>query len=244
MSTATLQEFTSPARPGCTNCQGTGWDADFDSPCDCDGLAALYRRQGLSTYGYTTPAEPTRPQGNGTGRGTGRVTPTIRPNQYGGNCGRCGCWVAPGAGRIERTANGRWCAYHLDGECRGPLGAEQNAPTAPQTGAKPARLTTTVPAGRYAVENGEGVLAFYVVDKPEQGRWAGWVFVKVQASDYLHPVRGKAAAVVLAKIEADPEGASRAYGRHIGRCGRCGRTLTHEESRAQGIGPECASKGW
>ena len=30
--------------------------------------------------------------------------------------------------------------------------------------------------------------------------------------------------------------------RHEGRCGRCGRTLTHPESIDLGIGPECAQK--
>jgi len=100
------------------------------------------------------------------------------------------------------------------------------------------------PAGRYAIENAEGELRFYQVDKPTEGRWAGRTFVKVQASDDLHPVKGQAAAAVLAEIAKDPEGASRRYGREIGRCGVCGRTLTDEKSRAEGVGPICASKGW
>ncbi len=33
-----------------------------------------------------------------------------------------------------------------------------------------------------------------------------------------------------------------AYGREIGRCGRCHRSLTDEVSRSEGIGPECAKK--
>ena len=37
-------------------------------------------------------------------------------------------------------------------------------------------------------------------------------------------------------------GALAAYGREIGRCGRCHRSLTDEGSRAAGLGPECASK--
>jgi hypothetical protein len=37
-------------------------------------------------------------------------------------------------------------------------------------------------------------------------------------------------------------GAMAAYGREIGRCGRCHRTLTDEDSRAAGLGPDCASK--
>lgn len=99
-----------------------------------------------------------------------------------------------------------------------------------------------VPAGRYAVTTEAGPLAFYRVSRPTEGRWAGRTFVAVQASDDEHPVRGQAAAAVLAKIATDPEAASRAYGREIGACGVCGRTLTDEASRAAGIGPVCAAK--
>lgn len=102
-----------------------------------------------------------------------------------------------------------------------------------------------VPAGRYAVDTEEGHLAFYRVDRPTEGAWAGRTFVKVQASDELHPVRGGAAASVLRKIAVDPAAASLRYGREIGSCGVCGRTLTDEDSRARGIGPICAEKtGW
>jgi hypothetical protein len=104
-----------------------------------------------------------------------------------------------------------------------------------------------VPAGRYAVEtNGDGHLAFYRVDRPSEGRWAGYVFVKVQASDELHNIRGFAQRdTILRKIAVDPAGAARRYGLEIGSCGICGRTLTDETSRAYGLGPVCREKtGW
>jgi hypothetical protein len=104
-----------------------------------------------------------------------------------------------------------------------------------------------VPAGRYAVEHVEdGVLRFYVVDRPTEGRWAGRTFVKVQASDELYPVRGSAGSAVLQRIiKAGPRDASLRYGRELGRCGMCNRTLTDENSRAAGIGPVCAqAAGW
>lgn len=104
-----------------------------------------------------------------------------------------------------------------------------------------------VPAGRYAVDTEAGHLAFYRVDRPTEGRWAGYTFVKVQASDELHPVRGAAAKAVLAKIAVDPQGAMLRYGQEIGACGAagCGRTLTNETSRKRGIGPKCAQRmGW
>ena len=98
--------------------------------------------------------------------------------------------------------------------------------------------TSGIKDGRYAVEIG-GTLKFYKVDKPTEGRWSGYTFVKVQASDDLWPVRGAAATAVLAAIAKDPQAAMLRYGREIGRCGHCNRTLTNEESRRLGIGPIC-----
>lgn len=46
-------------------------------------------------------------------------------------------------------------------------------------------------------------------------------------------------------IDADPKEAMLRFGREIGECGHCGRTLTNDDSRARGIGPVCArGKGW
>src|SRR5699024_4977500 len=102
-----------------------------------------------------------------------------------------------------------------------------------------------VPAGRYAVDTEEGHTAFYKVDRPTEGRWAGRTFVSVMASDEQHPVRGSAARAVLAKIATDPAAASERYGREIGACGVCGKVLTNEDSREAGIGPVCREKqGW
>lgn len=106
----------------------------------------------------------------------------------------------------------------------------------------PAAPKIEVPAGRYAVDGEDGETKFYVVDRPTEGRWNGYTFVNVQASDDLFPVRGQAAQVILAKIAVDPQAATIRYGHELGVCGRCGRTLTDEASRAAGIGPVCAGK--
>lgn len=108
------------------------------------------------------------------------------------------------------------------------------------------------PPGRYAIlvprdadlgKTDDLVTKFYKVDTPdEDSRWFGYVFVKVQAGDELYPVKGEAAQVVLRKIAEDPEAAMLLYGREIGKCGHCGRTLTNEESREAGIGPICRGK--
>ena len=120
-----------------------------------------------------------------------------------------------------------------------PRKAATTAPKAP---------TTEVPQGHYAVPSltGNNDLDFVRVDRPTEGRWAGYVFVKrVIGGHEDQRVRGAEAAKLLAAIEAEgAEAASIAYGRAIGRCGRCNRHLTDEASRAAGIGPDCAQKGW
>lgn len=106
-----------------------------------------------------------------------------------------------------------------------------------------------VPAGRYAIVTEAGAtneLAFYKVDRPDTGKWAGYVFVKMIVGDVEQRMSRTAAAAVLAKIaEVGPETAMATYGHEIGECGMCGRMLTNDESRARGIGPVCAAKaGW
>lgn len=106
-------------------------------------------------------------------------------------------------------------------------------------------VAAQVPAGRYAVTGDNGQTVFLRVDKPTDGRWAGRTFVAVQAGDELHKAYGAPALGLLRKIVADtPEAACIRYGHELGECGRCGRTLTDEASRAAGIGPVCVSKGW
>jgi hypothetical protein len=96
--------------------------------------------------------------------------------------------------------------------------------------------------GRYALDTPDGI-KFYRVDRPTEGRWAGWTFVSVQASDDLYPVKGYQAKLgILEDIAKDPLGASSLYGRELGRCGVCGKTLTNATSRRLGIGPKCRSR--
>lgn len=141
--------------------------------------------------------------------------PAVRTNRYPGKCEECGTTVEAEAGVLAKTDDGQWEVAHKAGEC--PVSEYP------------------FPVGRYAVENEAGDLRFYVAST--EGFF-------VQASDELHPVPTSARNAVIAKIAEDPEGASRQYGRSIGRCGRCNRTLTDETSRLAGLGPVCASKGF
>jgi hypothetical protein len=93
--------------------------------------------------------------------------------------------------------------------------------------------------GRYAVEE-DGVLKFF---KVTNGKRPGFVFLDVQASDEWHSIRNLARIrKVLAIIAQDAKAAMIRYGHELGQCGRCGRTLTDEASRAAGIGPICIDK--
>lgn len=138
-----------------------------------------------------------------------------RTNKFAGKCGSCGQKVEPGEGIWQLDDQGESGVFHLDGEC--PLS------------------DLGIPTGRYAVEH-EGVLKFYVI-KPNG--------LFVMASDEEHRITKKDRQVEIAElIKVDPMGAMRRYGHEIGRCGRCGRTLTDEDSRANGIGPICMSKAF
>lgn len=93
--------------------------------------------------------------------------------------------------------------------------------------------------GRYAVEE-DGVLKFF---KVTNGRVPGFVFLDVQASDEWHAIRNVTRIrKIVALIAEDAHAAMVRYGHELGECGRCGRTLTDEASRAAGIGPICAGK--
>jgi Family of unknown function (DUF6011) len=100
--------------------------------------------------------------------------------------------------------------------------------------------------GRYALRDEadpENAIKFYRVNTPTEGHWVGRTFIDRMASDDRYPVRSaKQRQAILAAIATDPIGAAQLYGREIGRCGRCAKTLTRVVSRAFGIGPDCAEQ--
>lgn len=107
---------------------------------------------------------------------------------------------------------------------------------------RPAAAFEEVPVGRYAVEINE-TLAFVKVDRPEEGRWAGYTFVSRQlGDDFVRVSRQQSTAILNAIRKNGFEEAMIRYGRELGICGDCGRKLTNEESRAAGIGPICRAK--
>lgn len=143
----------------------------------------------------------------------------------------------------ETVADVRACAEHHG---IGGSTAPAPAPTVPDSGSTWKRgMPLPFPPARYAIlrpgsDDPEDII-FLKVDAPDEGRWAGYVFVKIQASDELHNVRGQAQSerLINAIIEQGWKKCLLRYGQKIGSCGHCGRTLTNEESRAYGIGPVC-----
>jgi hypothetical protein len=110
----------------------------------------------------------------------------------------------------------------------------------------PHQVRAAIPAGHYALLGQDDAWKFYKVDKPTEGRWAGYTFIKVQAGSEYHRLPSRATENnVLGRIAADPKRATIDYGHQLGRCGVCNRTLTNPDSIADGIGPICAAKmGW
>lgn len=126
---------------------------------------------------------------------------------------------------------------------------------APRTNAQVAKAavqkvnaTPTVPDGRYAVSDSEGVTNFFEVNTGKDGgKWEGFCFVTrltgTPGGFNKYAVKGSWKADVLKQIVADgPENACRRFGRELGICGICGSPLTDPDSRAAGIGPVCRKK--
>ncbi|MGH6631743.1 MAG: DUF6011 domain-containing protein [Sphingopyxis sp.] len=131
--------------------------------------------------------------------------------------------------------------------------ADREERLAAEAAATPAdALRLTMPEGLYAVPGGETRLKVRI-DRPSEGKWSGFVFVK-DGAEYGRGTRygmqkpGSAyqgqIADALAIINADPKAASIAYGKLTGSCGRCGRKLEDANSIEAGIGPICAGKDW
>ena len=107
-----------------------------------------------------------------------------------------------------------------------------------------------IPAGRYALVNDKADEAdtnpvlFYRVSVGKEGtRWEGRRFVeRIVGGDHNYPVKGAQATQVLGTIHADILGAAKLYGKEIGKCSNCNRTLTRRLSRELGVGPVCAEK--
>lgn len=117
---------------------------------------------------------------------------------------------------------------------------------APQRASDRARWTPDMlHTGRYAVDTEAGHVAFYRV---RESKRTGNLYLVVMASDEERFIPFPAADAILRKIAADPKAAAARYGKEIGSCGFCHRTLTDDHRKGpdgltsiqRGIGPDCA----
>lgn len=166
----------------------------------------------------------------------------LRTNRYASSCAACGAQVPAEAGWLVKGPSG-WEVRH-QGSCPAP----GDAP-APAAGLDLSEL----PEGRYGIPGGETRLKVRI-EKPTEGRWARYVFVK-DAAEYGQGQRyGRQApgesysGKIVAELEAilaDPAAAAARYGALTERCGLCNRKLEDKASVERGIGPICAAKhGW
>ncbi|MBV9869122.1 MAG: hypothetical protein JO214_00625 [Frankiaceae bacterium] len=129
-------------------------------------------------------------------------------------------------------------------------GGKKVTATAPATDDQGWVDAETVPAGSYALTIEDSSvgndLAFYRVDRPTEGKWAGFVFVKLELGPETQRLSIPAQKSVLRRIaEVGAREASILYGQKIEKCGVCHTKLTNKESREAGIGPDCRKKfGW
>lgn len=114
---------------------------------------------------------------------------------------------------------------------------------------KPASVSTAavpaVPEGHYAVPSatGNNDYDFYRVDVPTDGKWAGYVFVKrvIGGRPDASVSRTERSATLERILDYGVEQAGKLYAAEIGRCRRCNRSLTAEDSRIgrDGYGAHC-----
>lgn len=105
----------------------------------------------------------------------------------------------------------------------------------------------TVPEGRYALQAEDGTVTFYKVDRPDQGRWAGYIFTKriVGSPGDWAEFRVPLAPTMDAIEKMGAMESARLFGYKAKACGRCSSPLSTVQSRAAGYGEVCAEKvGW
>lgn len=108
--------------------------------------------------------------------------------------------------------------------------------------------------GRYAIMDPRGnidhpTLMFYRVKiGKESGRWAGFTFLDAGRGgahgDLIWtPIKNPAyKRMALEAIAKDPLAAGMKFGQEVGKCSKCGRSLTQDHTRARGYGDDCAEK--
>lgn len=242
-----VTHVTHTADPACHVCDGTGYDGSFQSPCtECYRGAPIRARFGDEPHAPSLPTSSTS-----TGRSSSTSTgPAPAADASSTAEADLADWLreqtwSDFAQSLARDYMRRGYFTPKQYESAARMRTKCDARNAERIEATPSPSTPApeVVEGWYALPQTEGApVAFYRVDTPSDGRWAGRVFLTRITGAQTYPVRGPEARTVLAAIAADVDAGPR-YGREIGSCCRCNRVLTDAASRAAGIGPYCATKG-
>lgn len=176
----------------------------------------------------------------------------VKRNAYPGKCADCGSWIEANTGILAKV-DGKWVVRHDSlSACSATVPATRPAPTSTlDLGALPTPIDAGyAKVGRYGVPGSESRLKVSI-EKPVDGKWEGWIFVRDAAEYGNHTRYGSQAPGKFYKgqiedelraILADPQAAAARYGQLTSTCGMCGRTLETEESVARGIGPVCSKR--
>lgn len=175
-------------------------------------------------------------------------------NRYPGDCVICGQNVAAGAGTYRKGGRG-WETLHCAGDPA--CGAGTKAAVVAADGKTEASWDVAnaaiaeTPKGGYAVPNFTGTndLTFFKISV-NQGRMnpanKGKKYFNLVVGGHEDGSFKVSPAYILKCLEAvkvaGTEASQRLYAAEFTCCGRCGKTLTVEESRNTGYGSECAGK--
>lgn len=161
---------------------------------------------------------------------------TIRA-KFASSCRACGGAVEVGTEVEWEKGKG---VTHLPGQCAAARVAVREEARESFSEGLPGK--DAVPAGRYAVDNGEGVLRFYRVARGTRNPDRVWLHVQHGPSESEVPFSWAGYRAILGAIAAEAREAAIRYGREIGACSTCGKRLTNALSRELGIGPVCGGR--
>lgn len=102
-----------------------------------------------------------------------------------------------------------------------------------------------LPDGRYGLRNVPGhknKVSFFRLRTPKDGDWKGYQFIdQIVGHGKRFPVKEQATRTKIRELikEQGVVESLQLFGQEFEHCGRCGRELTDDLSRARGIGPDC-----
>ena len=166
-------------------------------------------------------------------------------NKFGKECWLCGNRVEAGSGLAYTFGDRGWTTIHADGECPQPkegsrvhlLATAWIGQNCPNRGYAYFALTS---------HTGNNDLDFYSLTPNRNGDMVLRRILGGQAFESCPVTSLTEAKRVIEKLQHmttdEIDDAQKAFADNLGRCFRCGRTLTDEVSRARGIGSDCAEK--